>query len=123
MDSHLRSVAKAISWRVTGSIDTMVLSFLFTRSFRLAAAIGLTEVMTKSLLYYLHERAWVRVPFGQGDRPTHPVGHETEERIEPAGAEAVDHAALPCPAPPLMAFTNTPAAIRKCRKPSSTCRF
>lgn len=67
MDSHIRSIAKAFSWRLTGTIDTMVLSFVFTRSFKLAAAIGLTEVVTKSLLYYLHERAWVRVSFGRRD--------------------------------------------------------
>ncbi|MGN6467642.1 MAG: DUF2061 domain-containing protein, partial [Rhizobiaceae bacterium] len=42
MDSHTRSFAKAISWRVTGSIDTMVLSFVITGSMKFAAAIGLT---------------------------------------------------------------------------------
>jgi len=66
MDSHLRSFAKALSWRVTGTVDTMVLSYLITGSVKIAAAIGGTEVITKSLLYYLHERAWARVPFGRG---------------------------------------------------------
>jgi uncharacterized membrane protein len=65
MDTHSRSLAKAISWRVTGSIDTMVLSFLITGSIKFAAAIGLTEVLTKSVLYYLHERAWLKIPFGR----------------------------------------------------------
>lgn len=66
MDSHSRSLAKAISWRVTGSIDTMLLSFLITGSIKFAAAIGLTEVLTKSLLYYVHERLWLKIPFGRG---------------------------------------------------------
>jgi uncharacterized membrane protein len=65
MDTHSRSLAKAISWRITGSIDTMILSFLITGSMKFAAAIGLTEVVTKSVLYYLHERAWLKIPFGR----------------------------------------------------------
>ncbi len=68
MDTHSRSFAKAVSWRITGTIDTMLLSWLITGSIHLAAAIGVTEVVTKSVLYYLHERAWVRVPYGRGER-------------------------------------------------------
>jgi uncharacterized membrane protein len=65
MDTHSRSFAKAVSWRITGTLDTVLLSWLITGSINLAAAIGVTEVITKSLLYYLHERAWVRVGFGR----------------------------------------------------------
>lgn len=69
IDTHSRSFAKAISWRITGTIDTMLISLIVTGSVKLAATIGLTEVATKSLLYYLHERAWLRIPFGR--RPPH----------------------------------------------------
>ena len=65
MDTHSRSFAKAISWRITGTIDTMLISLIVTHSLKLAATIGLTEVATKSLLYYLHERAWLKVPYGR----------------------------------------------------------
>jgi uncharacterized membrane protein len=68
MDTHSRSFAKAVSWRITGTLDTVLLSWLITGSINLAAAIGITEVITKSLLYYLHERAWVRVRFGRRER-------------------------------------------------------
>lgn len=78
MDSHLRSFAKAISWRVTGTVDTMVLSYLITGSVKLAAAIGGTEVITKSVLYYLHERAWGRVPFGRRHSPVLVAGTAPE---------------------------------------------
>jgi uncharacterized membrane protein len=61
----IRSLVKAISWRVTGSIDTMLLSWFFTGDLTVAAAIGLTEVITKMALYYLHERVWNRVPLGR----------------------------------------------------------
>ncbi len=61
----MRSLAKAVSWRITGSLDTMFLSWLFTRDMKIAAAIGLTEVLTKMVLYYVHERAWNRVSLGR----------------------------------------------------------
>jgi uncharacterized membrane protein len=61
-DSRVRSIAKAVSWRVTGSIDTFVLALLFTGSGALAGSIAGTEIVTKIIIYYLHERAstWVR---------------------------------------------------------------
>ena len=61
-ESHLRSLLKGISWRVVGTMDTMLLSYIFTGSMKIAAAIGGTEVLSKVGLYYLHERAWQRVP-------------------------------------------------------------
>lgn len=73
METHSRSFAKAISWRITGTVDTMIISLIFTQSFKLAAAIGLTEVATKSVLYYLHERAWLRVPYGRRPVPAAPA--------------------------------------------------
>ncbi|RUU04088.1 DUF2061 domain-containing protein [Mesorhizobium sp. USDA-HM6] len=65
MDTHSRSFIKALSWRATGTIDTMIISLVVTGSVKLAATIGLTEVLTKSLLYYLHERAWLKIPYGR----------------------------------------------------------
>jgi len=64
-ESHLRSVAKAISWRVTGTIDTFVLSFLITGSLKLAGGIAATEVVTKVVLFYGHERLWDRIKWGR----------------------------------------------------------
>jgi uncharacterized membrane protein len=65
LDTHSRSFTKALSWRVTGTIDTLIISLVVTGSIKLAATIGLTEVVTKSLLYYLHERAWLKIPYGR----------------------------------------------------------
>jgi sulfate adenylyltransferase subunit 1 (EFTu-like GTPase family) len=59
-----RSLLKAVTWRITGSIDTFLLSWLFTRSIGVAAAISATEVITKLVLYYGHERIWARSKFG-----------------------------------------------------------
>jgi uncharacterized membrane protein len=63
----IRCLAKAISWRVTGSIDTMLLSWFFSGDLAIAAAIGLSEVVTKMLLYYLHEGLWNRIPLGRNN--------------------------------------------------------
>ncbi len=65
MEQHRRSVAKAISWRVTGSVDTFVLSWLISGNLALAGGIATTEVITKSVLYYVHERAWGRIGWGR----------------------------------------------------------
>ena len=64
-DSHVRSIVKAISWRMTGSIDTFVLALLFTGSGALAGSIAGTEFVTKIAIYYLHERAWSWVRWGR----------------------------------------------------------
>ncbi|MCP4429482.1 MAG: DUF2061 domain-containing protein [Gammaproteobacteria bacterium] len=63
-EKPLRSLLKAISWRITGSLDTILLCWLFTQNVNTALAIGLTEVLTKMLLYYFHERVWSRVRIG-----------------------------------------------------------
>ena len=64
-DSHPRSIAKAVSWRITGSVDTFVLSFIFTGSLKLAGSIAIAEMATKMVLYYLHERAWSAIRWNQ----------------------------------------------------------
>jgi len=56
--SHARSAAKAVSWRILGAVDTFVLTFLVTGKASAAAGVVGFEVLTKSVLYYGHERAW-----------------------------------------------------------------
>ena len=63
-----RSFAKAVSWRATGSIDTFILAYLFTGHAKIAAAISLTEVATKIVLYFVHERLWQRLAPGRVDK-------------------------------------------------------
>lgn len=63
-ENHSRSILKAASWRLVGSIDTFLLSWLFTRNAAAAGAIASTEVLTKMVLYYLHERVWSNVKWG-----------------------------------------------------------
>jgi len=64
-EGHHRSVAKAISWRLTGSIDTLLLSYLVTKNLVFAGSIASAETVTKIVLYYAHERAWTAIPWGR----------------------------------------------------------
>ncbi|WP_299700105.1 DUF2061 domain-containing protein [uncultured Pontibacter sp.] len=59
-DSKFKSVAKAVSWRILGTFDTIVISYLITGELKMAFSIGSIEVFSKILLYYVHERVWER---------------------------------------------------------------
>ncbi|MEJ0009596.1 MAG: DUF2061 domain-containing protein [Alphaproteobacteria bacterium] len=64
-DAHRRSLAKAVSWRITGSIDTFFLGWIITGSPVIAGTISAVEVFTKIGLFYLHERIWARIHWGK----------------------------------------------------------
>jgi uncharacterized membrane protein len=67
-EAHSRSIVKAISWRILGSIDTFVISYFVTGKLVFAASIAGVETFTKICLFYFHEQAWARVPWGRADR-------------------------------------------------------
>jgi len=60
-DSHYKSLLKAVSWRVTGSLDTFALSWIITGTASLAFSIAFVELFTKIALYWVHERIWLKV--------------------------------------------------------------
>ena len=60
-----RSIVKAVSWRIVGTIDTILIAWLVTRKLEFAVTIGGVELFTKMILYYLHERTWNRIKFGK----------------------------------------------------------
>jgi len=55
-----RHLAKAITWRITGTLDTILIGWLITGSIEVGALIGGIEVLTKTVLYYVHERVWYK---------------------------------------------------------------
>ncbi|MAP55552.1 DUF2061 domain-containing protein [Altibacter sp.] len=59
--SYKRHIAKTITWRIVGTVDTILLSWLITGDPLLGLQIGLAEVITKMILYFIHERVWFRV--------------------------------------------------------------
>ena len=62
--SHARTATKTATWRTLASADTVLLALIFTGNIGTAVSIGGIEIFTKLLLYFLHERAWVRIKFG-----------------------------------------------------------
>ena len=61
MVAKKRHFLKTITWRIVGTLDTFLLSWLITGNIKIGAAIGGIEVLTKMILYYLHERAWYKL--------------------------------------------------------------
>jgi uncharacterized membrane protein len=59
-NSIARHLAKTISWRIIGTLDTMLLGWWITGSLHWGLAIGGTEVVTKMVLYFIHERIWFK---------------------------------------------------------------
>ena len=63
-EGHGRSLMKAVSWRTVGTIDTFVISFFVTGKVSFAGTIAAIEVVTKIMIYYLHERVWAVISWG-----------------------------------------------------------
>ncbi len=64
-EKPLRSIAKAISWRIVGTTDTIFISWLLTGEIKTAVAIGSVEVISKMILYFGHERIWNKITLGK----------------------------------------------------------
>lgn len=64
-ESRLRSLLKGITWRILGTLDTMLISYFVTGKWTFALSIASIEVITKFILYYFHERAWQIIPRGR----------------------------------------------------------
>ena len=69
MVSYKRHIAKTISWRVVGTLDTIILSGIITGSWETGLTIGGVEIITKMVLYFFHERLWYKFSkFGLNDK-------------------------------------------------------
>lgn len=60
-DKPVKSAIKAVTWRIVGTIDTMIISYIITGKLTVALSIGSIEVFTKMILYYFHERLWAHI--------------------------------------------------------------
>ena len=65
--TKLRSILKTISWRLVGTLDTMILGWIITGDPLLGLKIGTLELFTKMILYYFHERLWLQSKYGTKD--------------------------------------------------------
>ena len=65
--SVTRHILKTISWRVVGTIDTILIGTFISNDFVVGMKIGGFEVVTKMILYFLHERVWYQFKFGSDE--------------------------------------------------------
>ena len=61
----IRSVAKAVSWRIIGTLDTLLISYILTGEVAIAASIASIDFITKMFLYFFHERLWNKISWGK----------------------------------------------------------
>lgn len=64
-ERQIRSVLKALSWRAFGTLDTILISWLILGDLSIALSIGSVELITKTVLYYFHERLWNVIKWGK----------------------------------------------------------
>ena len=66
-----RHIAKTITWRIVGSLDTLMLATFFSGSLAIGGWIAITEVITKTILYYFHERVWYSYNWATRNKKRH----------------------------------------------------
>lgn len=66
VETHKRSIVKAITWRLIAVIITTTVVYLYTKEIVLSVSIGAIDTLIKLISYYLHERMWNRLKFGRG---------------------------------------------------------
>ena len=64
-DSTLRSLAKTVSWRITGSSATFLISYLVSGDLTIAGLIALIQLTANTILYFIHERIWNKIYWGR----------------------------------------------------------
>jgi len=73
VESHYRSIVKAITWRVGGTLVTFVVAWIITGSLSIATGIGLIDTVIKIGAFYAHERLWNRLKFGKQKPPEYQI--------------------------------------------------
>jgi uncharacterized membrane protein len=73
MDSKSRSVAKAVSYRLFGSLSTAGIFFVLTGDWKTSAGAGIADSVVKLGLYFLHERMWNHINFGRQRPPEYEI--------------------------------------------------
>ena len=73
METHARSIAKAVSYRVLGSLATAMVFMILTGNWKLSASAGVIDSVLKIGLYFLHERVWNHIRFGKQPPPEYEI--------------------------------------------------
>ncbi len=73
MESHLRTIAKSLTWRFTALTITTVTALIVLGNAKEAMAIGIIDTMIKLVVYYGHERIWIKISFGRKITPEYEI--------------------------------------------------
>jgi len=73
METRLRSIVKAVTWRAGGTLVTFVVTLAISKQIDLAAKVGLLDTLVKIGAFYVHERLWHRVSFGKIKLPEYQI--------------------------------------------------
>ncbi len=73
METQARSIAKAFSYRILGSLTTALIVFAVSGRLKESAGIGLADMVSKIGLYFLHERIWNKIPIGRPKEPEYEI--------------------------------------------------
>ncbi len=73
MESHARSIAKAVTWRTGGTIVTFTVAWVLLGDISRAAGIGIADTLVKLGAFYVHERFWNRLNFGKLKPPEYQI--------------------------------------------------
>ena len=68
-EAHYRSIVKALSWRIVATLTTILIVFGFTGKLILSIGVGVVEIVLKLLIYYIHERIWLKFHLGRRKHP------------------------------------------------------
>ena len=81
-ETHTRSLAKALSWRVFALAITTGVSYVLSDSVAVAISIGAIDSLIKIGVYYAHERVWMGIRFGRKLGEADEARSSTAERDE-----------------------------------------
>jgi uncharacterized membrane protein len=65
MDTHKRSIYKTITWRIIATVTTVVVIYIWTKSWSISLISGIVANLIKTVFYYIHERLWNRTDYGR----------------------------------------------------------
>ena len=65
MDTIVRSIAKTLSWRLTGTFCTFLISFIILGDITTGGTIAMIQLIFNTIMFYIHERIWNIIKWGK----------------------------------------------------------
>ena len=65
MDTVVRSIAKTLSWRLTGTFCTFLISFIILGDITTSSTIAMIQLIFNTIMFYIHERIWNIIKWGK----------------------------------------------------------